>query len=206
MIINGAADLEPGLEFLKRVEPRFRVAAELTGPLQVRRRAEGFTSLLGMIVSQQLSVAAASSVWDKLEKAKLTKRCRLRKCRADDLRNCGLSKQKIRYAKALAAENLNYSTLANLSDEDMIERLTQILGIGRWTAEIYGMFSLGRADILAAGDLALCESTRILFELDRRPSEGEMRKLARPWSPWRTIAACQLWAYYREIKQREGIR
>ena len=205
VIINDLDDLKIGLKFLKGVEPQFALAASCTGPLEVRRRSEGFTSLFFMIVSQQLSVAAASSVRKNLEEAKLTDEESLLACDETELRNCGLSMQKIRYAKALAAENIDYSSFADMNDDEVVDRLTQILGIGRWTAEIYGMFSLGRADIFAAGDLALRESTKILFELDQRPSEGLMRERARTWSPWRTVAACQLWAYYRVVKQREGI-
>ena len=88
----------------------------------------------------------------------------------------------------------------------MIERLTQVSGIGNWTAEIYAMFSLGRADVFAPGDLALQESARLLFELDERPKEKEFRLIAEAWSPWRAVAARILWSYYRVSKEREGIR
>jgi DNA-3-methyladenine glycosylase II len=79
-------------------------------------------------------------------------------------------------------------------------------GIGRWTAEIYAMFSLGRADVICPGDLALQESARILFRLDARPTERALRDMSEPWSPWRGVAARLLWAYYRVAKEREGIR
>ena len=83
--------------------------------------------------------------------------------------------------------------------------MTAVKGIGVWTAEIYLMFSVGRADVLAAGDLALQESTRLLFGLPARPGDKALRLLAEPWSPWRAVAARILWAYYRVRKQREGI-
>ena len=79
-------------------------------------------------------------------------------------------------------------------------------GIGRWTAEIYAMFSLGRADVFAPGDLALQEAVRMLFGFDSRPSERALRELAQDWSPWRAVAARLLWAYFRVAKDREGIR
>ena len=79
-------------------------------------------------------------------------------------------------------------------------------GIGRWTAEIYAMFSLGRADAFAAGDLALQEAARVLFALDARPSEPSLRDMAEAWSPWRSVAARLLWAYYQRDKDRDGIR
>ena len=84
--------------------------------------------------------------------------------------------------------------------------LTKVLGIGHWTAEIYCLFSLGHADAFAPGDLALQESARILFQLEERPSEKELRKLAESWSPWRGVAARILWSYYRVDKDREGTR
>ena len=79
-------------------------------------------------------------------------------------------------------------------------------GIGIWTAEIYAMFSLGRADVFAPGDLALQEAARILFDLPERPKDRALREMAEDWSPWRSVAARLLWAYYRVAKDREGIR
>jgi len=79
-------------------------------------------------------------------------------------------------------------------------------GIGRWTAEIYAMFALGRADVFAPGDLALQEAARLLFDLPDRPNERALRAMAEQWSPWRAVAARALWAYYRVAKTREGIR
>ena len=87
----------------------------------------------------------------------------------------------------------------------MIDTLTKVSGIGVWTAEIYLMFSLGRADVIAPGDLALQESARILFELPERPTEKELRAMAAAWSPWRSVAARLLWAYYHIAKDREGV-
>ncbi|AMY69128.1 DNA-3-methyladenine glycosylase II, putative [Frigidibacter mobilis] len=88
----------------------------------------------------------------------------------------------------------------------MIARLVALPGIGPWSAEIYAMFSLGRADVFAPGDLALQEAARLLFDLPGRPSAGELRSLAAAWSPWRAVAARALWAYYRMARHREGIR
>ncbi len=78
-------------------------------------------------------------------------------------------------------------------------------GIGAWTAEIYAMFSLGRADVFAPGDLALQEAARQLYGLDARPTEARLRAMAENWSPWRSVAARLLFAYYRVIRQREGV-
>ena len=124
----------------------------------------------------------------------------------DALRACGLSRQKARYAQALAAAGIDFDGLHALPDEDVVTLLVAVPGIGRWTAEIYAMFSLGRADVFAPADLALQESARLLFGLDARPTERALRAMAADWSPWRAVAARLLWAYYHVAKQREGIR
>jgi DNA-3-methyladenine glycosylase II len=90
--------------------------------------------------------------------------------------------------------------------EEVVATLTAVPGIGRWTAEIYAMFSLGRADVFAPADLALQESARILFDLPERPKERALRAMAEAWSPWRGVAARLLWAYYRVARTREGVR
>ena len=82
----------------------------------------------------------------------------------------------------------------------------KVPGIGAWTAEIYAMFSLGRADVFAPGDLALQEAARLLFDLTDRPKDRALRQLAEAWSPWRAVAARLLWAYYKHAKTREGVR
>ena len=87
----------------------------------------------------------------------------------------------------------------------MIETLVEVPGIGAWTAEIYAMFSLGRADVFAPGDLALQEAVRALYGLEARPKERDLRRRAAEWSPWRSVAARLLFSYYRVVKKREGI-
>ena len=112
----------------------------------------------------------------------------------------------MKYARALAESGIDFERLRELPDEEVVRILTEVKGIGRWTAEIYAMFALGRADAFAAGDLALQEAARALFELDKRPTELELRELAAPWSPWKSVAARILFAYYRVIKNREGLK
>ncbi len=195
-----------GAAFLAMVEPRFAEALELTGPLPLRRRKDGFPALLDAIVSQQVSVAAADAIWGRLKAAGYTTPRRLLAASDEDLRACGLSRQKARYARALAAARLPYPALRERPTDEVIATLVEVPGIGRWTAEIYAMFSLGRADVICPGDLALQESARILFRLDARPTERAFRAMAEPWSPWRGVAARLLWAYYRVAKDREGTR
>jgi len=205
-IIHSDACVVEGAAVLVAMEPRFAKALAETGPLPLRLRADGFTPLLDAIVSQQISVAAAAAIWKRMKSARLTGPRNIKSASDEELRACGLSGQKIRYARALAASGIRYSALHEMSDDAVIARLMQVTGIGTWTAEIYAMFSLGRADVFASGDLALQEAARVLFDLKARPDEKQMRQMARAWSPWQSVAARALWSYYRVIKQREGIR
>ncbi len=205
-LITSPACLAEGAAWLSVREPRFDHALRQTGPLPLRLRKDGFTALLDAIVSQQVSVAAANAIWKRLVAARLTGPRKVLWASEDDLRACGLSRQKIRYAKALAEARLDYGVLRQAPTEDVITKLIEVPGIGRWSAEIYAMFSLGRADVFAPGDLALQEGTRLLFGLEGRPKERDLREMASRWAPWRAVAARLLWAYYRLEKQREGIR
>lgn len=205
-IIESDRDIAEGVQFIAQAEPRFAHAAEIVGTIPLRRRGEGFEPLLDILVSQQISVAAADAIWARLTAAGLHRESgALAACDAD-FRECGLSRQKTAYAKALARSGIDYAELCLLPDDEVVARLTAVKGIGRWTAEIYMMFSLGRADVFAAGDLALQEAARILFSMDARPTERELRQTAESWSPWRAVAARLLWTYYRHVREREGVR
>ena len=204
--IRGRSDIDEGVQHLCKVEVRFEEAAALAGEIPLRLSEGGFKNLLDIIVSQQLSVASADAIWSRLETAGLTEQPAVAGCEVADLMACGLSKQKSEYALGLAASKLDYAGLVELDDQMVVDRLVQVRGIGPWTAEIYCMFALGRADVLAAGDLALQEAARILFGLEVRPSTKALREMAQPWSPWRAVAARLLWAYYRAVVRREGVR
>ena len=205
-LIETLEDVAEGSQWLARAEPRFREALQLTGPLPLRRRADGFAPLLGAIVSQQVSVAAAEAIWRRLEAAGATEREGLALVPDETLRACGLSRQKMAYARALAESGIDFAALRVLPTDEVVRTLVAVKGIGVWTAEIYAMFSLGRADVFAPGDLALQDATRMLFGLEARPSERALRAIAEAWSPWRAVAARLLWAYYRVRNQREGVR
>jgi DNA-3-methyladenine glycosylase II len=123
----------------------------------------------------------------------------------EDLRAEGLSRQKATYALALAEAGIDFTALRDMPTDEVIKTLVAVKGIGIWTAEIYAMFSLGRADVFAPGDLALQESAKVLFELEERPKDRALRQMAEVWSPWRSVAARLLWAYYRVDKNREGV-
>ncbi len=204
-IIETDADVAEGAKWLSAQCPRMAIAVQTTSPLPLRRRTDGFAALLQAIVSQQVSVASAQAIWSKLEEAEMTRPEAVADASWDALRALGLSRQKIRYAHALANAGIDYDGLRNLPDHEVIETLVEVPGVGVWTAEIYAMFSLGRADVFAPGDLALQEAARSLYEMQERPKPAELRAMAEAWSPWRSVAARALFAYYRVIKQREGI-
>lgn len=205
-IIQTDACVSEGAAWLAARDPRFAGALSLTGPLPLRRKADGFAALLDAIVSQQVSVASANAIWGRLQEAGLAEAPAMASATDDALRAVGLSRQKMRYARALAASGVDFDSLRGAPNGEVITTLVALPGIGTWTAEIYAMFSLGRADVFAPGDLALQEAARVLFGLEARPTEGQLRAMAAEWSPWRSVAARILWAYYRVAKDKEGIR
>jgi DNA-3-methyladenine glycosylase II len=205
-IIIAPTCVAEGAQWLATAEPRFAEALKLSGVLPLWRRPDGFAQLLSAIVSQQVSVAAANAIWGRMRDARLTGPHKIKWASDETLHAAGLSRQKIRYARALADARINYTALRDAPRDVVIATLTEVPGIGVWTAEIYAMFSLGRADVFAPGDLALREASRLLFELPDRPSEHVLRQMAEGWSPWRAVAARLLWAYYKTVKQRDGTR
>jgi DNA-3-methyladenine glycosylase II len=205
-VIVGPDCVAEGAEWLAAREPRFAQALALTGPVPLRRQADGFAALLDAIVGQQVSVASARAIWGRMTAAGLTERAAMAAAPDEALRAVGLSRQKARYGRALAQADLDFDGLRLRPDGEVIRTLVALPGIGSWTAEIYAMFALGRADVFAPGDLALQEAARLLFDLEARPSERDLRVMAEAWSPWRSVAARALWAYYRVAKTREGIR
>jgi DNA-3-methyladenine glycosylase II len=194
-----------GAGWLAKQEPRFAEALPLVGALPLRREEDGFAALLRAIVGQQVSVASARAIWGRLEGLGLTDATAMASASDEDLRAAGLSRQKARYGRALAQSGIDFSVLRGIPDAEVVRQLVAVPGIGVWTAEIYAMFALGRADVFAPGDLALQEAARMLFRLEARPTEKALRAMAEAWSPWRSVAARILWAYYRVAKEREGV-
>lgn len=196
-----AEKLRTDLDALAAREPRLASELARIGYPEPRLRDRGFVTMLRTIVGQQVSVAAAASMWRKLE-AELgegfTPACLLERD-FDTLRACGLSRQKQSYARSLcklvAAGELDFGSLP-ADDEEAIALLTRIKGIGRWSAEIYLLFAEGRPDIWPAGDLAVQEAVKRLLGLAERPAEKATRALAEPWSPQRGAMAIFTWHYY----------
>ena len=204
-LIQSHDDLTEGAAWLAQAEPRFAPVLDQLGDLPLRLKPPGFKGLVEIIISQQVSVASADAIRLRMAEAGLFDPSKVRTAGQDGLRAAGLSKPKARYVHALALSDLDYAALERLPDADAIAALTGLLGIGPWTAQIYVMFCLGRADMFPPGDLALQEAARVLFGLDTRPTPEALAVIAQDWSPWRSVAARALFAYYRIIKQREGL-
>jgi len=204
-IIETDDDVAEGAAWLAATEPRFAAALALTGPWPLRRREDGFGALRDAILGQQVSVAAARSIRGKLLDAGFGEAPALAEAAEEDLRGCGLSRQKVRYLQALARSGVDFEALRRLPDAQVIDTLLPLPGIGRWTVEMYLIFALGRADVFAVDDLALAEAVRLLFGLPERPKGRAFGTLSAPWSPWRAVAARGLWAYYAAMKEREGV-
>jgi DNA-3-methyladenine glycosylase II len=196
-----AETLRAGLDAIAAREPGMARALSVAGYPEPRIRERGYATLLRTIVGQQVSVAAAASVWSKLE-ALLGDTIApeaLLAAEFEALRGCGLSRQKQGYARSLCelvlAGSLDLDKLPG-DDEAAIAQLVQIKGIGRWSAEIYLLFAEGRADIWPAGDLAVQAGLHKILSLPERPSEKETRLLAEPWRPHRGAAAIFTWHCY----------
>jgi DNA-3-methyladenine glycosylase II len=193
--------LNGGIDALAALDPNFARALGHAGYPEPRIREPGYTILLRTIVGQQVRVAAANSIWNKLEAA-FGAGCPAEVMAAaefDALRACGLSGQKQGYAKSLAQlildGELDVAALP-ADDEEAIALLTKVKGIGRWSAEIYLLFAEGRPDIWPAGDLAVQEAVGRILQLGERPSEKRARELAEAWRPHRGAAAIFSWHCY----------
>jgi DNA-3-methyladenine glycosylase II len=160
--------------------------------------------LVHQIIAQQVSIASAAAIWARLKDGlggKLTPEGVLS---ADEtqMRAFGLSRQKIRYARAIAEAAPLFAELPGLPDDEAVTRLTAIIGVGRWTAETYLLFSEGRLDFFPAGDVALQEGYRLVEGSDVRTSEKALYVVAEAWRPYRGVAALLLWGYYGLMRKR----
>ncbi|MDO5529211.1 MAG: DNA-3-methyladenine glycosylase 2 family protein [Paracoccus sp. (in: a-proteobacteria)] len=198
-------DIAEGAAHLARVCPVW--AGALPGlELPLRRREDGFGAILNAIIGQQISIHAAAAIAARMDAAGLKSAASIRVASDEALRAAGLSRSKARYLRGIAEAEPDWLSLREMEDEAVIERLVALPGIGRWTAEIYLAFALGRPDAFPAADLALQEAARLLYGLDERPSPAALTAMAETWRPFRAVAARGLWAYYRTVKGREGIR
>lgn len=203
--INNAKQLQSHIETLIEIEPRFAPVYEQVGVPDLRRNCGGFEQVMRAMVGQQLSVAAANSIWNKLEQAGITTADSITEAEDETLKANGLSRQKIRYLRSLVEHDINFEALKTMPDKEVIDTLTAVTGIGKWTAEMYLLFSLGRADILAVDDLAIKVGAMDLLQLEARPTPKQLRLLSEPWSPHRSAASLLLWSHYGWLKNKEAI-
>jgi DNA-3-methyladenine glycosylase II len=202
-IAEAVRALEAECEVMRRITP-------LTGAPPLRRSRDGFDGLLWIIVGQQVSVAAGNAIWAKFA-GNVPERTPASLLAAPEalLKASGLSAPKIRtmlaVSDAMARGALDLEALGAMDADDAKAVMTQVKGIGPWTADIYLMFCLGHADAFAPGDLALQEAIRLAFRLEDRPDARETGLIAVRWKPWRGVAARLLWAYYKVRKEREGV-
>ena len=196
-----AEQIKHGLDSVAALEPGFASALKVAGYPEPRIRERGHGTLMRTIVGQQVSVAAAASMWRKFEDyvgPELSPE-KVLEADFDTLRACGLSRQKQGYMRSLCelvvGGGLDFETLP-ADDEEAIKRLTLIKGIGRWSAEIYLLFAEGRGDIWPAGDLAVQAGLHKLLDLPERPSEKATRDMAEKWRPYRGATAIFTWHCY----------
>jgi DNA-3-methyladenine glycosylase II len=203
-MVRTAATITESVNALAALEPAFAAVVQQHGIPEPRVSEPGATTLLRTIVGQQVSVAAARSMWAKLEAAygAPPDLARILEASDEELRLAGISRQKAGYARSLAQLILSKELdLANLpaDDEEAIALLTRIKGIGRWSAEIYLLFAEGRHDVWPAGDLAVQISIGRMLGLAERPTEKHLRELAEAWRPHRGAAAVLAWHSYNAV-------
>lgn len=205
-IIATDDDVREGVRALRRKCAIMRHVHDTAGHPPLRRRPAGFEGLARIIVGQQVSVASATAIWTRTAET-----CRpfepgvLLALTDQQLAAAGLSRPKIRTLRAIADACTNSLDLAGLdgaSEEQVHAALTEVVGIGPWTADVYIMFCLGRADGWAPGDLALQIAAQKAMGLDERPGADALKEIGERWRPWRGVAARLLWAYYAVLKQQ----
>jgi DNA-3-methyladenine glycosylase II len=201
----GPDHLNAADEYLRGASPELRTLIDNGGPIEAdtdRRgsRPDPYEALARAIVGQQLSTKAAASIWGKVTAlfgGVTPTPSQVIAAEPQDLRDAGLSWSKVAYFRHLAERieegDLDITKLAEMDDEEVVAELTEVKGIGRWTAEMFLIFSLGRPDVLPVGDLGIRRAAQFAFGLDELPEPEELEVMAEPWRPHRTLASLYLW-------------
>ena len=181
-------------------DPKLAKIMKLVGEYQIRTSRNYYESLVEAIITQQLAGSAAKAISNRFRSLygkSFPKPIDVINTSDSKLRKTGLSRMKIEYikelSKAIEAKKLKMRSISKLSDEEVVEQLTQIKGIGRWTAEMFLIFSLGRMDVLPVGDLGLRKGIQLYNSADELPNAAEIEKLGEKWRPYRTVATWYLW-------------
>jgi DNA-3-methyladenine glycosylase II len=184
--------------FLKQ-DPNLVKIIDRIGDYQIKKRNNHFAVLVESIISQQLASAAAEAIFGRFKKLypKFPVASQILNTKDAKLRSAGLSSMKVEYLKDLARKiedgKLKMRNLSKMNDDDVIEHLTQVKGIGRWTAEMFLIFSLGRLDVLPTGDLGLRKGVQVAFSLSELPKPKEVEEIGVRWKPYRSVATWYLW-------------
>ncbi|CAN5770405.1 DNA-3-methyladenine glycosylase [soil metagenome] len=189
------------VDHLRHADPVLREVIDRVGPFEPGHEPDLWRSLVGSIISQQLSVKAAATIESRVaalgDGEGFPAPQRLLALPEEALRACGLSGAKTRYVKDLAGKwldgTLQPERIAALPDEEVIAELTQVKGIGRWTAEMVLIFTLRRPDVLPVDDLGFRNAVQRAYGLAERPGASELQRLGEPWRPYRSIATLYLW-------------
>jgi DNA-3-methyladenine glycosylase II len=191
--------MRKAIHHLRRCDPVLAAIIQQVGPFRMEYAPAEFSSLAEAIVYQQLNGKAAVTIFQRfteLAGEPLTP-AGILKLTDEQLRAVGLSKQKSSYLKDLAAKTasgtLDFSRLHQLPDEEVIEHLTQVKGVGVWTAHMFLMFSLRRPDVLPTGDYGVQTAMKKHYRKRKLPKPKDMEKIARAWAPYRSIACWYLW-------------
>jgi DNA-3-methyladenine glycosylase II len=169
-------------------------------------RPDAYEALARAIVGQQLSTKAAGSIWERLVESfggAFPAPAALLASDSESLREAGLSRAKVGFLRDLAQRiedgSLDLRRLSELPDEDVVAELIEIKGVGRWTAEMFLIFHLGRPDVVSTGDLGIRRAIQIAYGLDELPGPGDMERIAAPWRPHRTLACLYLWRSLQNV-------
>jgi DNA-3-methyladenine glycosylase II len=198
-------DIAAAVEGLLAVEPRFGDVVRSHGLPPLRRMNQGLEGLLRIVTDQLISLKAGEAIWRRIEaELKPFDAATIARKREASLMRLGLSGAKARCFKAVAMAvaygAFSFERVAVLSDSEALAALTALKGIGPWTADIYLLAAMGRADAWPAGDLAIQVGAQHLFAIPDRPTPRHMAELAEPWRPWRSVAARLLWSHYRGLR------
>ena len=196
--------MQEAITFLVEKEEVFKKLHEQYGSFFIPSRPQGFVTLCKLILEQQVSIDSAKACFLKIEKllGEVTTET-ISNCSDEDLKSCGVSRQKIIYLKVLAqavSSELDLESFTAKSADEVRAELIQLKGIGHWTIDVYLMFSLQSPDIIPLGDIAIVNTIKELFDIH---TKEEMEQLSQNWKPYRSMATFMLWHHYLEKRNRK---
>ena len=196
--------MQEAITFLVDKEPVFRNLQQQYGSFYIPSRPQGFVTLCKLILEQQVSIDSAKACFLKIENLLgIVSSETISQCSDEDLKSCGVSRQKISYLKILSAavsSELDLESFPSKPADEVRNELIQIKGIGNWTIDVYLMFALQSPDIIPLGDIAVVNTIKELFDVH---TKEEMEKLSENWKPYRTMATFMLWHHYLEKRNRK---